>query len=165
MFFGVSLSRKSQSWTNIPYFASGGWPRDPMSTKVFISYRRQDSIATAGRIDDRMAKEFGRTNIFMDVDSIPAGVDFAAYLNESVVRCDVLLAIIGPNWLTARDAAGDQRLRDSNDFVVTEIAAALNRNIRVVPVLVDGAAMPTADELPEILKPLARRNAVEAVGI
>jgi len=108
-----------------------------------------------------MASEFGRGSVFMDVDSIPAGADFVRHLDKQVAHCDILLAIIGPNWLDSRDATGAQRIRDSNDFVMTEIVAALNREIRVIPVLVDGAAMPKAEELPESLRPLVRRNAVE----
>jgi TIR domain len=130
-------------------------------TKVFICYRRQDSIATAGRIHDRMAREFGDSNTIMDVDSIPVGRDFEAYLDKSVSRCDIFLAIIGLNWLTTLHATHDDREKDGIDYVVTEIVAALNRDIPVVPVLVDGAAMPSADELPDSLRPLARRNAIE----
>jgi hypothetical protein len=129
--------------------------------KVFICYRRQDSIATAGRIHDRMAREFGDSNTIMDVDSIPVGRDFEAYLDKSVSRCDIFLAIIGLNWLTTLHATHDDREKDGIDYVATEIVAALNRDIPVVPVLVDGAAMPSADELPDSLRPLARRNAIE----
>jgi hypothetical protein len=133
-----------------------------MSTRIFISYRRQDSIATAGRLHDRMIREFSRGDIFMDVDSIPAGVDFVEHLDEQVARCDVLLAIIGPNWLAgARESSGVQQTGSRKDFVLVEIVSALNRDIRVIPVLVDGAALPKAEDLPESLRPLVRRNAVE----
>ena len=98
----------------------------------------------------------------MDVDNIPAGVDFAADLNNQVTACRVFLAVIGPNWLDAKDESGVRRLDNPDDFVTIEIAAALARgDIRVIPVLVDNARMPKADKLPESIKPLVRRNAVE----
>jgi TIR domain-containing protein len=132
-----------------------------MAVKVFINYRRDDSIGMAGRLHDRLAQTFGRGNLFMDVDNIPAGRDFEDYLNSQVAACDAMLAVIGPNWLTAKDENGQRRLDNPEDFVVIEIAAALARNIPVVPVLVDGARMPKAGELPDSLRPLVRRQAVE----
>jgi hypothetical protein len=132
-----------------------------MADKIFINYRRDDSISTSGRLHDRLAQAFGRKNLFMDVDHIPAGVDFVEYLNSQVATCDVFLAIIGPNWLHAKDDDGRRRFENPDDFVTIEIAAALARNIRVIPVLVDGARTPKADKLPDSIKPLVRRNAVE----
>ncbi len=132
-----------------------------MPGKIFINYRRDDSSGTAGRLEERLERAFGRQNLFMDVDHIPAGVDFVAYLNRQLAACDVFLAVIGPNWIDARDAAGRRRLDDPGDFVAVEIVAALARDIRVIPVMVDGARMPTADELPDALKPLVRRQSVE----
>jgi hypothetical protein len=132
-----------------------------MAGKIFINYRRDDAISTAGRLHDRLAQAFGPNNLFMDVDHIPAGVDFVEYLHSQVAACDVFLAIIGPNWLTAKDDDGRRRFDNPDDYVKIEIAAALVRNIRVIPVLVDGARPPNADKLPDSVKPLARRNAVE----
>jgi hypothetical protein len=132
-----------------------------MAKKIFINYRRDDSIATAGRLHDRLAQTFGRKNLFMDVDHIPAGVDFVGYLSSQVAACDVFLAVIGPHWLDAKDDKGLRRIDKPDDFVTIEIAAALNRDIRVIPVLVDGTPMPIAAELPEALRELARRNAVD----
>jgi hypothetical protein len=132
-----------------------------MADKIFINYRREDSIGTAGRLHDRLAETFGQENLFMDVDSIPAGVDFVADLNSQVAACRVFLAVIGPNWLDAKDESGARRLDNPDDFVAIEIAAALARDIRVIPVLVDNARMPKADKLPDPIKPLVRRNAVE----
>jgi len=132
-----------------------------MADKIFINYRRADSIGTAGRLSDRLAKSFGKQNLFMDVDSIPAGVDFIADLKSRVAQCRIFLVIIGSNWLDVRDESGERRLDSPDDFVTIEIAAALERDIRVIPVLVDGARMPKADQLPECIKPLVRRNAVE----
>ena len=132
-----------------------------MAGTIFINYRREDSTATAGRLHDRLAQAFGRKNLFMDVDHIPAGVDFVAHLNSQVAACDVVLVVIGPNWLRVKDKAGQRRLHQPDDFVAIEIAAALARNIRVIPVLVDGARMPKESALPDSLKQLARRQAVE----
>ncbi len=132
-----------------------------MADKIFINYRREDSIGTAGRLHDRLADAFGAENIFMDVDDIPVGVDFVADLNSQVAACRVFLVVIGPNWLDAKDEGGARRLDNPDDFVTIEIAAALARDIRVIPVLVDNARMPKADKLPEPIRPLVRRNAIE----
>jgi len=132
-----------------------------MAGKIFINYRRHDSISTAGRLQDRLAQTFGRKNLFMDVDHIPAGVDFHDYLDKQVTACDVFLAVIGPNWLDAKDEEGRRRFDNPDDVVTVEIAAALARNIRVIPVLVDGARMPKADRLPDPVKPIVRHNAVD----
>ena len=132
-----------------------------MAGKIFINYRRDDSIGMAGRLHDRLAHTFGRAKLFMDVDHIPVGTDFVAHLNSQVAECDVILVVLGPNWLGVKDESGRRRLDDPDDFVAIEIAAALTRDIRVIPVLVDGARMPKASELPDSLKPLARRHAVD----
>jgi hypothetical protein len=132
-----------------------------MAAKVFLCYRRDDSAAFAGRVQDRLAQEFGRELLFMDVDAIPLGMNFVTALHEAVAKCEVLLAVIGPNWLEARDEAGARRLDDPNDFVRIEIGAALQRNIPVIPILLDGAKVPKANQLPEDLKELARRNALD----
>jgi Flp pilus assembly protein TadD len=132
-----------------------------MAGKIFINYRRDDSGGTAGRLHDRLAQTFGRKNLFMDVDHVPAGVDFVEYLGSQVAACDVFLAVIGPNWVDAKDDSGHRRFDNPNDYVAVEIAAALARNIRVIPVLIDGARTPKADKLPDSIKPLVRRNAVE----
>jgi hypothetical protein len=132
-----------------------------MATRVFISYRRDDSAAHAGRVHDRLEREFGREALFMDVDTVCLGVDFVEAIREAVAKCDVLLAIVGPNWLNARDEEGNRRLDDENDYVRIEVAAALQRNIPVIPILLDGARMPKADQLPKDLEGLARRDALD----
>src|SRR5262249_39731934 len=104
---------------------------------------------------------FGRKRIFMDVDQIPAGIDFVAHLNSQVAACNVLLVVIGPHWLDVKNQAGERRLNQPDDFVAIEIAAALARDIRVIPVLVDGATIPGASELPDSLKPLVRGQAID----
>jgi len=132
-----------------------------MSTKVFISYRHEDSGFAARGVHDRLERELGRESLFMDVDAIPLGLDFVAVLGAEVGKCDVLLAIIGPSWLEARDEDGDRRLDSEHDFVRIEIAAALRRNIRVIPILLEGTRVPKAERLPDDLKALARRHALD----
>jgi hypothetical protein len=129
--------------------------------KVFISYRRDDSAGFAGRVHDRLAREFGRDLLFMDVDAIPLGVNFVKVLREEVAKCDVLLAVIGSAWLDVRDDRGSRRLDDPNDFVRIEVATALQRDIPVIPILLQGASAPRADQLPEDIKELALRNALD----
>jgi hypothetical protein len=129
-----------------------------MSGNIFISYRRDDSAGHAGRIADHLERVFGRDRLFMDVDSIPLGKNFVKALSEEVGKCDVLLAIIGPNWLNASDNRGKRRLENPADFVRVEIAAALQRDVPVIPVLLDGAVIPDADQLPDDLKELPVRN-------
>src|SRR5262245_33829433 len=128
-----------------------------MAGKIFINYRREDSIGTAGLLHDHLAHAFGRKNLFVDV----VGADLRLRLNNELAACQVLLTVISPNWLAAKDEAGHHRLHHPGDFVAIEIAAALAHNIHVVPVLIDGARMPKASELPDSLRPLARRQAVD----
>ena len=131
-----------------------------MAGGIFISYRREDAKHAAGRLVDRLVAAVGRDKLFMDVDNIEPGLDFVKVLNEQVGRCDVLLALIGPQWLEARDMSGRRRLDNPGDFVRIEIEAALARDVRVVPVLLDGAEMPPIEALPPALQPLVRRQAV-----
>jgi formylglycine-generating enzyme required for sulfatase activity len=131
-----------------------------MDGRIFISYRRADAGWPASSLYNLLAHDFPREHLFMDIDSIPPGLDFVEVLESHVLACQVMVAMIGPGWLAARDDAGRRRLDDPNDFVRIEIATALRRNIRVIPVLVDGAVMPREGELPKPLKMLARRQAV-----
>ena len=126
--------------------------------RIFISYRRVDSEGYAGRIYDRLAPYFGDDAIFMDVDDIPAGVDFVKFLENEVQSCDVLIALIGRQWVNVKDKQGNRRLDNPKDFVRIEIATALKRDIRVIPVLLGGIGMPQISELPENLQSLTRRN-------
>jgi TIR domain len=128
---------------------------------VFISYRRDESAGYAGRIADSFEEYFGEDKVFRDIDSLEPGLDFAEAIERALESSEVLVAVIGKNWLTATDAAGQRRLENPDDFVRVEIATALKRNMRVIPVLVQGASMPGTDELPEDLAPLTRRNAFE----
>jgi TIR domain-containing protein len=128
---------------------------------IFVSYRRDDSEGEAGRLFDDLVGHFGEDSVFMDVAAIEAGRDFRKAIDESVATCGVLLAMIGKNWTDAKNEAGQRRLDDPFDFVRLETASALKRDIPVVPVLVHGAKMPRADQLPDDLKELAYRNGVE----
>jgi tetratricopeptide (TPR) repeat protein len=127
---------------------------------VFLSYRRAETRHIAGRLADRLGERLGSTRVFMDVDTIEPGADVRAAIARAVASCDVLIALIGPTWSTIADQQGRRRLDDPDDFVVLEIRAALERQIQVIPVLVDGAVMPDRQGLPEGLQSLAGRNAV-----
>jgi tetratricopeptide (TPR) repeat protein len=133
----------------------------PRRDGIFISYRREETAAYAGRLFDRLSDHFGEDRVFMDVDSIAIGVDFTEAVIEAVSGCVILLALIGRDWSTVADSRGKRRLDNPDDFVRIEIEAALQRDIRVVPVLVDGASLPQADDLPSSLRSLTRRQALE----
>jgi len=130
----------------------------PTSAKVFISYRRDDSAGYAGRIQDRLEREFGRDLVFMDVETIPLGVNFTEVLRGAVAKCDVLLAVIGPHWLEIRDGSGARRLDNPNDVLRIEVATALQRGIALIPVLLEDATIPKPEQLPKDLEELALRN-------
>lgn len=132
-----------------------------MSNRIFISYRRDDTKAYAGRLHDHLSNHFGPGQIFMDIQAIEPGVDFVEVIEQAVGSCDVLIALIGPQWSMISDGEGQRRLDDPHDFVRLEITTALERGIPVFPVLVDGAAMPAAKGLPDPLTKLARFNATE----
>ena len=129
--------------------------------RIFISYRRDETAYPAGWLFDRLAQHLGPSQIFKDVDSIELGDDFVQVISRAVGSCDVLLALIGDQWLTITDEHGRRRLDDPDDFVRLEIEAALTRNVRIIPILVDGANMPRTDELPAGLAGLVRRQALE----
>ncbi|HKX14780.1 MAG TPA: toll/interleukin-1 receptor domain-containing protein [Propionibacteriaceae bacterium] len=128
--------------------------------QIFVSYRRQETNHLAGRLYDRLADRFGEDRVFMDVDSIEPGVDFSDAIQQAIGSSDVLLALIGPDWLTATDEDGRRRLDNPDDLVRLEVEAALERGIRVIPVLAEGATMPRRQDLPDSLAALVRRNAV-----
>lgn len=109
----------------------------------------------------RSLSEFGREGVFIDLEGLDYGVDFVESLGRQLEGCQVLLALIGPHWLTAKDARGRRRIDDENDFVRIEVRTALDRGIRVVPVLIDGAPMPVTDELPTDLQRLVRLQALD----
>jgi hypothetical protein len=129
--------------------------------RIFISYRREETAYPAGWLYDRLADHYGGGQVFKDVDSIQLGDDFVEVITRAVGSCDVLLALIGDQWLTITDEHGRRRLDDPDDFVRLEIEAALSRNVRVIPILVGSARMPRAEELPDSLAKLVRRQALE----
>jgi hypothetical protein len=131
-----------------------------MSQKVFISYRRDDSKYQARQICNALQQVLPRGNVFMDIDAIPPGADFVELLQGFVKQCDILLALIGPGWTNVTDPKTNQRrLQNERDLVRVEVREALTRNIRVVPVLLDGTPMPDVNQLPDDLKKLAHRQA------
>jgi hypothetical protein len=136
-------------------------PETPPSLKVLISYRREDSAGYAGRLYDSLAERFGRDQVFIDIDAIEPGVDFTEVIAREVSSSDVVLVVIGPRWLSADDGRGGRRLDNPEDYHRLEVEAALERNIRVIPILVADAHMPGRDELPESIQKLAYRNALE----
>jgi TIR domain len=129
--------------------------------KIFLCYRREDTGGYAGRLYDRLAAHFGAEHIFMDVDAIEPGEDFAKVIQAKVASSDVLLILIGKTWLTAQADNGRRRLDDPSDFVRLEIATGLARGVPLLPILVAGAAMPRLSDLPGDLSQVALRQAVE----
>jgi hypothetical protein len=146
---------RDQSKTN------SGLRKEPLLRSVFINYRRNDTEGEAGRLFDELVQRFNPESVFMDVAAIEPGRDFRKAIDESVASCSVLLAMIGQEWLNSKDVHGHRRLEVGSDFVRIELASALRRDIPVIPVLVRGAKMPSAEQLPDDLKELAYRNAIE----
>jgi hypothetical protein len=127
--------------------------------KIFLNYRRDDSEGYVGRLYDHLTDRFpGR--VFRDVTGLRPGEDFVSALDREGVSCQVLLAVIGRRWVSSTDSKGRRRLEDPADILRSEIVHALQRNVLVVPVLVGGATMPDAEDLPADLRPLARRQAL-----
>jgi len=140
---------------------SGRLLDESLPGRIFISYRHQETAWPAGRLYDVLVEHFPAEQVFKDVDNIDPGDDFVERITGAVASCDVLLALIGPRWLTVTDENGQRRLDKPEDWVRVEIETALKRKIRVIPILVDAARMPHANQLPPTMAPLARRNAVE----
>jgi len=130
----------------------------PMS-KIVISYRRSDSKAMAGRIRDCLVEHYGDDSVFMDIENIPPGVDFRTHIDNEIHGSDLFLAIVGPKW-RGQNRSGGSRIKDEADPVRAELEAAIERNIPVIPVLVDDAIMPKASDLPDKIKDFSYRNAV-----
>jgi TIR domain len=140
--------------------ATGADHRNLERARIFISYRRRETAGHAGRLYDGLVEHFGADRVFMDLTMEP-GVDFAETINEAVGECGALVALIGDEWLTVTDASGRRRIDDPADVHRLEIEAALDRNVLLIPALVQGAKMPTPDDLPDALDPLLRRQSVE----
>jgi hypothetical protein len=128
---------------------------------IFVCYRREDASGHAGRLHDRLVHAFGREKIFMDVDALAPGVDFDEEIRKTLSDIDVMLVVVGRQWADSRDEAGDRRLDNPDDYVRLEIATALKTGVRVIPVLVGGSRPPRTDALPEDIRSLARKQAVE----
>ena len=128
---------------------------------VFIDYRREDSAGYAGRLADQLRQALGEEKVFLDIDTIPAGMDFSTALQEAIRKADAYIEVIGPSWLSASDRTGRRRIDDPRDFVRLSLAAALRSSTVVIPVLVSGATLPSRDDLPEDVRPLASRQAME----
>jgi hypothetical protein len=128
--------------------------------KIFISYRVQDTAGETGRLVDDLKRSFADDQIFLDIENLEPGADFVETIEKSLDTCDVVLAVIGPRWVGSREGQSS-RINEPNDWVRLEVGTALKRNIRVVPVLVDGGTLPNADQLPPDLQPLLRRQAIE----
>ena len=127
--------------------------------KIFLSYRRDDTGGRAGRFFDVLVARFGARNVFQDVTAVAPGRDFVAQVDAAVTGSDAVLVVVGPRWLGISDEGG-RRIDHPDDFVRREVSRALATEIPVVPVLVDGASLPSAEELPEELAPLRLRQAV-----
>jgi len=129
---------------------------------IFISYRREDTSAVAGRLGDELTSRFGRSSVFIDIDSIPPGADFERRITNALDLCDVAFVLIGDRWLTATLPDGTRRLDHEGDPLRKEIAAALTRDdLAVVPVLVEGTELPSSADLPADIASLTKRNAAE----
>jgi TIR domain len=145
-----------------------GRPSEPTSLpsrqarppKIYISYRRQDSAGFAGRISDRLSASFGSQNVFVDIDTIAPGADFAASITEEVRLADVFLVLIGPNWANARTADGARRIEDPDDFVRREVESAIGLKKPVIPVLLGGERIPDPQQVPVSLRQITLVNAI-----
>lgn len=153
----LSVSTPDEDWKADPTISRSDWSvsikrKLDHKPRIFISYRRQDSIALTGRLYDRLALAFGKENVFRDVEDIPVGADFKQVLEDRIAACDVALVMIGPKWLNAANEKG-RRLEDEADFVRIEVAAALSAGDKlVIPVLLAGAEMPEERLLPLNIK-------------
>ncbi len=123
--------------------------------KVFISYRRGDAVALAGRLYDRLGSRIGVDSVFMDQENIPVGSDFAQTISDELAHCDVVMVLIGPKWLELLKMA-----RESTDFVVEELSTALDHKIPVIPVLLGDTSMPQESDLPKRIQGLVRTQAL-----
>jgi hypothetical protein len=129
---------------------------------IFLSYRRSDCQAQANGLYDGLVHRLSNASLFMDIDSIPPGVDFEQHIRHEIKRSDVVLVMIGDNWLDSRPGSNRRRVDEDDDFVRLEIESALaTPSVRIVPVLVEGAQMPPSVELPESIHQLARLQAFE----
>jgi hypothetical protein len=152
---GTQPSTTAPSGTKLP----GRAPQPPST--LFICYRREDTEDAAGRLKDRLAEAYSAERVFMDIDSVPLGIDFVDHVTEQISKCSAVIVMIGKQWLTIKDKKRRRRLDNPDDLVRVEIAAALKQNVPVIPVVVQNAPMPAGDDLPEDIRLLARRNGIK----
>jgi len=129
--------------------------------KIAISYRRADSEAMTGRIFDRLIAHYGKEAIFRDIDDIPPGIDFRVHISQTLLKTNILLAIVGPQWLGMASDGGADRIHEETDPVRVEVETGLRRRVPLIPVLIGTTKMPSSDQLPPSLKDFAFRNAVK----
>jgi DNA-binding beta-propeller fold protein YncE len=129
--------------------------------RIFLNYRREDTRGDAGRLYDDLAERFGAQHVFRDIDTLEPGSDFDVAIEQAVKACDVLIALVGSRWSSVKDASGRRRIENPDDFVRLELQAALAGSVRIIPVRVEGAEMPSSDELPEALRRFAKKHALE----
>lgn len=130
-------------------------------TGIFISYRRDDSGASAARLYDHLAHHFGKEQVFRDLDAIAPGAEFTQVIGERLSQCNVFVAVIGKNWINIQNAAGQRRIDDPGDLVRTEVREALNQKKLIIPALIGGAEVPKPEQLPDDIAALAGRNAID----
>jgi len=130
------------------------------SPTIFLCYRREDTQDAAGRLHDRLVDAYGPERVFMDIDSVPLGIDFVDHVTEQISRCSAVIVMIGRQWLKLKDKRRRRRLDNDDDLVRIEIAAALKQKVPVIPVLVQDVAMPDPDHLPDNIRSLVRRNGI-----
>ena len=156
----ATLLHRHQASHKLSTFAALGGTMNEGSGRIFISYRRSDSTKDARALYERLCREFGERRVFIDLEGIGPGEDFVYQLRRNLDGCEVLVALIGPGWSNAHSDGGARRLGNADDFVRVELRTALTRGIKVFPVLVDGAPPLRAEQLPEDLQPLVRRQAI-----
>jgi hypothetical protein len=128
---------------------------------IFLCYRREDTQDAAGRLHDRLVNAYGQERVFMDIDSVPLGIDFVEHVTEQIGSCIAVIVMIGKQWHAIKDKKRRRRLDNEDDLVRAEIRAALKQKIPVIPVTVQNAAMPQAEDLPDDIRLLARRNGID----
>lgn len=128
-------------------------------SNIFVSYRRKDAPSVVGRLIDRLELHFGKKHIFRDMDSINYGQDFGTAINQALERCEVMLVVIGEEWVNVKNDSGARRIDNPDDWVRIEVSKALHKRIPVIPLLVENARMPSEEQLPDELRALAQRNA------
>ena len=139
-------------------------PETPATNRgsgIFICYRRDDSQDAAGRLHDRLVDAYGVGRVFIDIDSVPLGIDFVEHVTEQIGKCSAVIVMIGRQWHTIKDKKRRRRLDNEDDLVRAEIRAALQQKIPVIPVTVQNAAIPHAEDLPDDIRLLARRNGID----